>query len=126
VRKGERAVQPLGRVQLKSAIAFPDDGARLPAGRQLIWGFAWGADPAVRGVTVSTDGGRSWRPARLDSAPDPFRWTRWSLEWEAASGDYALVSRAEGDGESQPLARDAARDDGYELNQCARVTCSVR
>jgi len=127
VRKGEPAAQPLGRLQLKSEIAFPDDGARLPAGRQQVWGFAWGSKPVLRGVLVSIDGGKNWQGARLESQPDVFLWARWSFEWDARPGDYALVSRAEDDaGHLQPLVRDPQRDDQYELNQCARVTCFVR
>jgi hypothetical protein len=127
VRKGEAAPLPLGRLQLKSETAFPDDGARLRAGRWQVWGFAWGGEPALRGVLVSIDGAKSWQRARLESPPDPFRWTKWSLDWDALPGDYTLLSRAEdASGNLQPLARDPQREDQYELNQCARVTCSVR
>lgn len=125
--KGVAGTQPLGRLQVKSAIAFPEDGARLPAGRANIWGFAWSGGQAVSAVRVSVDGGQNWRQARLESPPDPFRWTRWSLEWDAKPGDYALMSRAEdASGAVQPLSRDPRREDQYELNQCVRVNCSVR
>jgi hypothetical protein len=37
------------------------------------------------------------------------------------------MSRATDDaGRQQPLARDPARKDGYELNYCAPVRCEVR
>src|SRR5262249_29602627 len=125
--KDEAAARPLGRLQLKSEIAFPEDGTRLPAGRRQIWGFAWGGDPLLCGVLVSIDGWQNWQRGRLESQPDPFRWTRWSVEWDARPGDYVLLSRAEDKtGNLQPLVRDPRRNDEYELNQCARVTCSVR
>jgi DMSO/TMAO reductase YedYZ molybdopterin-dependent catalytic subunit len=127
VRKGESGAQPLGRVRVKSAIAFPDQDARLLAGRQRIWGFAWGGEALLRRVLISTDAGRNWQPARLESPPGAFRWARWSMEWNALPGAYTLVSRAEDNtGQLQPLVRDRLREDQYELNQCARVTCSVR
>jgi len=126
-RKGEAAVQPLGRLQLKSEIAVPDDNARLRSGRQQIWGFAWSSDAVLGGVLMSVDGGRQWQRARLESQPDPFRWTRWSFEWDPSPGDYLLISRAESRGGTlQPLARDPERDDQYELNQCERIACFVR
>lgn len=125
--KGEADARPLGRLQVKSAIAFPEDGSRLPAGRRQIWGFGWGGEQPLRRVMLSMDGGQNWLPARLDSKPDRLRWTRWSFDWEARAGDYALLSRAEDEGGNvQPLVRDPRREDLYEVNQCARVTCSVR
>jgi DMSO/TMAO reductase YedYZ molybdopterin-dependent catalytic subunit len=125
--KGQTDAHHLGRLQLKSEIAFPVEGARLLAGTQRIWGFAWGSDSPLRSVDVSTDGGRSWQPARLESAPDRLLWTRWSFDWQAGPGNYTLMSRAVNESrELQPMARDSLRVDGYELNQCARINCSVR
>ena len=124
--QGQTIAQRLGRLQLKSAIAFPADGALLPAGVHKIWGFAWASDSPVRGVVVSTEGGKSWQSARIESPADRFTWTRWSFDWNAAPGRYTLLSRAEDEsGALQPLLRDPHRVDSYEVNQCARLNCSV-
>ena len=81
----------------------------------------------IRGVEFSSDGGNSWIPAKLESRPKTFSWVQWSYAWPAASGDYVLMSRAtDAEGRRQPLTRDPARQDGYELNYCAPVRCSVR
>ncbi len=73
---------PLTRQTLKSAFELAS-GATFPAGRsQVLRGRSWsGAGPVAR-VDVSTDGGASWRPARLDERPRPDTWTRWSVDWK--------------------------------------------
>lgn len=126
VYQGEPMARRLGRLQLKSEISFPIDGARLPAGVQQIRGFAWGSESPVRGIMVSVDDGHTWQPAAIQKAGDRYVWTRWSFQWNAKPGEHTLLSRAEDEsGGMQPLVRDPLRVDGYEANQCARVRCSV-
>jgi sulfane dehydrogenase subunit SoxC len=121
------SVTRLTEIQVKSAIAWPTDQLKLPAARHTIRGFAWTGAGTVRSVEISTDGGRSWAPARLDARPKPFIWVRWHYAWTAPAGDHVLLSRAVDDaGRRQPLERDRARKDGYELNYCAPVRCAVR
>jgi DMSO/TMAO reductase YedYZ molybdopterin-dependent catalytic subunit len=117
----------LSAIQVKSAIAWPPDKMRLPAGAHQVWGFAWTGAGTVREVAVSLDGGRAWEPASLESSLEPYRWVRWSYKWTALSGEYSLMTRAtDSQGNQQPLQRDTARKDAYELNWCAPLTCSVR
>jgi len=117
----------LSAIQVKSAIAWPPDKMRLPAGLHQVWGFAWTGAGTVRDVAVSLDGGRVWQPASLESSPQPYRWVRWNHKWTASAGEYSLLSRAtDSQGNQQPLQRDTARKDAYELNWCAPLTCSVR
>jgi DMSO/TMAO reductase YedYZ molybdopterin-dependent catalytic subunit len=124
---GEPKTTRLTEILVKSAIAWPTDNMKLPAGRHLVRGFAWAGAGVVRGVQVSADGGRVWAPAKLESTPKPFTWVRWSQSWLAEPGDHVLTSRATDDaGREQPLKRDPARRDGYELNFCAPTPCSVR
>jgi DMSO/TMAO reductase YedYZ molybdopterin-dependent catalytic subunit len=124
---GDRQVTRLQEVLVKSAIAWPADKMNLPAAKLTVRGFAWTGDGVVRSVEVSTDGGRAWVPARLETRPKQFGWVRWSYTWTPTPGDYVLMSRATDDsGRQQPLQRDHARKDGYELNFCPPVTCVVR
>jgi DMSO/TMAO reductase YedYZ molybdopterin-dependent catalytic subunit len=124
---GNRNVTRLTELQVKSAIAWPTDNIKLPAGRHAVRGFAWTGNGLVRGVEISTDGGRAWAPAKLEFRPKPFTWVRWNYSWTAGAGNHALMSRATDDaGRQQPLRRDTARKDGYELNFCAPIRCVVR
>ncbi len=127
ISPGERKVTRLTGILVKSAIAWPADQSKLPAARHTIRGFAWTGEGLVRRVDVSTDGGRSWAPAQLELPPKLFTWVRWNYSWAAPPGDHVLMSRAIDDaGRQQPLVRDRARKDGYELNHCAPVRCEVR
>jgi DMSO/TMAO reductase YedYZ molybdopterin-dependent catalytic subunit len=119
--------RPLSSIQVKSAVAWPPDKMRLPAGLHEVWGFAWTGTGTVREVAVSFNGGGAWEPANLESSPGPYRWARWNYKWRASAGDYSLMSRAtDSQGNQQPLQRDKARKDVYELNWCAPLICSVR
>jgi DMSO/TMAO reductase YedYZ molybdopterin-dependent catalytic subunit len=114
-------------VQVKSAIAWPTDASKLPAARYVVWGFAWSGAAVVRRLSISVDGGKQWNSARLQSPTSSLSWARWTYQWNATPGDYVLMSRAEdASGSEQPLVRDPARKDGYELNWCAPIRCSVR
>jgi DMSO/TMAO reductase YedYZ molybdopterin-dependent catalytic subunit len=117
----------LTEVLVKSVVAWPTDNIRLDASQYEIHGFAWTGAGLVRRVDCSTDGGLSWKAANLDSPVKPFCWVRWKFPWTATPGDHVLMSRATDDaGRQQPLKRDHARIDGYEMNMCARVRCFVR
>jgi DMSO/TMAO reductase YedYZ molybdopterin-dependent catalytic subunit len=126
-KPGETKVTRLTELLVKSSIAWPPAGARLPAGTHVIRGFAWTGAGAVQRVDVTVDGGHRWIPTRFASRPQPFSWVKWEYIWPAEPGDYVLMSRATDDqGRQQPLTRDASRQDSYELNDCAPSTCSVR
>lgn len=123
---GEVDVTRLTDVLIKSAIAWPADHSKLIAGRYAVRGFAWTGGSIVRRVDVSADAGASWTPAEFEAPPKRFTWVRWKYLWSAAPGEHVLMSRATDDAGSQPIKRDAARKDGYEMNYCAPVHCTVR
>ncbi|MBV9502286.1 MAG: molybdopterin-dependent oxidoreductase [Acidobacteriaceae bacterium] len=126
-QSGADRITRVSSVQVKSAIAWPTDGLKLPAGHYEIWGFAWSGGGAIRQLSISVDGGKQWNSGKLTSPANPYGWVRWSYEWNAKPGDYALMSRAkDATGSEQPLTRDPARKDGYELNWCMPIHCSVR
>ena len=119
--------QRITRILVKSMIAYPQNGAKLPAGTCLVKGFAWTGQGLVKHVEVSADGGKSWSAADLEPRPQPFTWIRWRYAWQARPGEQVLLSRArDSAGESQPLERDPGRLDSYELNWCAPLRCIVR
>jgi DMSO/TMAO reductase YedYZ molybdopterin-dependent catalytic subunit len=63
--------------------------------RGWIAGVAWAGIRGVAAVEVSTDGARSWRPARLRTPLSPWAWTQWALPWiPPARGRYEIVCRA--------------------------------
>ena len=124
---GAPDVTRLSELGVKSSIAWPPGNTNLPAGRYVIRGFAWAGSGSVRSVEISFDGGRAWSGAKTENPPQRFAWVRWNYEWNAPPGDHVLMSRATDDaGRRQPLKRDPARKDGYGMDFCMPVRCSVR
>ncbi|MEU5206874.1 sulfite oxidase [Streptomyces pseudogriseolus] len=117
---------PLTRQTLKSAFELAS-GATFPAGRrQVLTGRSWsGAGPVAR-VDVSTDGGSSWRPARLLDRPRPDTWTRWSVTWKPRTrGATQLLARAtDTAGRTQPDVS-AFNTQGYLFDAVVRHEVTV-
>ncbi|MGW5564561.1 sulfite oxidase [Streptomyces tendae] len=97
---------PLTRQAIKSAWEL-DAGANLPAGvTHRLTGRSWSGAGGVVRVDVSTDGGSTWRAARLHDAPRRDGWVRWSAPWRPPSpGPCTLLARAtDTTGRTQPDA----------------------
>ena len=80
-------------------------------------------------MQVSTDGGVTWRFARLLDAGEnnsPYAWRQWELPWEVKEpGTYTLMARAtDTSGAAQPFAYDLDKN-GFLVNQVQRVTVQV-
>jgi sulfane dehydrogenase subunit SoxC len=81
--------------EAKSVITSPSGGQALAApGYHELRGLAWSGRGRIRRVDVSTDGGRNWRPARLQEPVLPKALTRFRADWRW-QGELALLqSRA--------------------------------
>ncbi len=89
----ERAI-----VKTMSRIDQPVDGAAVAAGSVSFRGIAFAGDRRISGVELSWDGGRSWRPATLESEFSPYSWRFWTLTTSLPGGQYRVSVRAR-DGE---------------------------
>jgi sulfane dehydrogenase subunit SoxC len=92
----------------KSVITRPSPGHRLSThGYYAISGLAWSGRGKIKGVDVSSDGGRTWRAARLDGPVHDRALTRFVADWQWDGAPASLQSRAVDDtGYVQPT-RDA-------------------
>jgi sulfane dehydrogenase subunit SoxC len=90
--------------ECKSVITTPSGGqVLLDRGFYTITGLAWSGRGRVKRVDVSVDGGRSWRPARLESPVLPKCLTRFNVDWQWDGREAILQSRATDDtGHVQP------------------------
>lgn len=94
---------PVTRLNVKSVISSPLDGATVKGSMLAIHGAAWAGEADVVKVEVSTDGGANWNPATLGRDQAHYAWRLWSYEWKAKAGDYAILSRAtDNRGRTQP------------------------
>ncbi|MEU9554120.1 sulfite oxidase [Streptomyces fumanus] len=86
---------PLTRQTVKSAWEL-DWNATLDAGTtHRLTGRSWSGAAGVAHVDISTDGGTTWRRARLRDTPRRGDWVRWSTDWRPpAPGPYTLLARA--------------------------------
>jgi len=116
---------PVTTFPLKSIIARPVDGSRLPRGLQEVVGVAFSGEAAIARVEVSTDAGRSWNEATLEDEPAPGRWQVFRLRFEARPGSIRAVARAvDARGVVQP-ERATWNPSGYFWNGWHAVTWAV-
>ena len=98
-------------MECKSVITRPSGGMKLQGpGTYEIEGFAWSGNGSVRAVDVTLDGGKSWRPARLEEPILDKCLTRFRYTWSWDGGPAKIASRAVDDtGYVQPTVADIAK-----------------
>lgn len=114
---------PVTDLSVKSVIAVPVGWAKH--GPVRIQGTAWSnASPVVR-VEVSTDGGQSWKPAKLIGQQTKYGWRLWQFDWKPAEGTHTLISRATSmAGQTQPLSQEW-NPSGYSWNVAQPVIITI-
>jgi DMSO/TMAO reductase YedYZ molybdopterin-dependent catalytic subunit len=102
--------RPLGEMQLKSQITRPRVHETLPPSQPYtIFGVAWAGETEATGISVSTDGGKTWSDAVFLDPARRHAWRRWTYDWVTpkAPGRYTLLSRAtDANGRVQPDSHD--------------------
>jgi len=110
----------------KSVITRPSGGMKLPRqGYVQITGLAWSGGGAVSKVEVSTDGGKSWKEAKLQTPVHTKAHTRFTFDWVWNGEEAVLMSRCTDDqGDVQPTKEELYRSwgiTGEEANKPARA-----
>ncbi|MEV0719423.1 sulfite oxidase [Asanoa sp. NPDC050611] len=110
-QRADEPGEPITRIAPRALVippGFPDfmtRGRVVRPGPVTLEGRAWSGRAPVTLVEVSVDGGATWAEATL--APDGghrWAWRRWTHEWQATPGSYAVTARATtADGEVQPV-----------------------
>jgi sulfane dehydrogenase subunit SoxC len=80
-------------MEAKSVITSPSGGQRIRSGFVEIRGLAWSGRGRITSVDVSTDGGRTWRPAQLQEPVLPKCLTRFRFPWRWQGQETILQSR---------------------------------
>jgi sulfane dehydrogenase subunit SoxC len=90
-----RARQFVFEMDAKSVITRPSPGHRLTThGYYPVSGIAWSGRGRITRVDVSTDGGRTWRAARITGPVHDRALTRFEADWHWSGGPAVLQSRA--------------------------------
>jgi DMSO/TMAO reductase YedYZ molybdopterin-dependent catalytic subunit len=114
---------PVTDLNVKSVIATP--GSWVKPGRVRISGTAWSNGSPVTTVSVSVDGGKSWKPAKLGKDQSRYAWRLWELDWQAPEGKHTLIARATNSaGQTQPLVEEW-NPSGYLWNVAQPVEIDV-
>jgi DMSO/TMAO reductase YedYZ molybdopterin-dependent catalytic subunit len=127
--RGLPSLRPVTEMQVKALVARPALHEVVKAGESYrVHGAAWAGESEVARVEVSTDGGRSWKQAKLLDKPAPFCWSRWELAWQVpkAAGKHIIMARAtDRRGRTQPGKRDTDRRT-YMINHVLPIEFEVR
>ena len=120
------ATIPINRFNVRSFITSLSDGAKVKPGRIGLKGIAFDGGKGIKEVAVSTDGGKSWMPAKLGRDLGKYSFREWSLAVNLAAGTYELKVRATNNaGDTQP-AEARWNPAGYMRNviETVRVTAA--
>jgi hypothetical protein len=99
------STRPIGRFNVRSFITSVQDGARMRAGQSVVVrGIAFDGGQGVGEVAYSTDGGASWRGAKLGGDLGRYSFREFTFEFMPAAGLHDLRVRAwNRSGQSQPM-----------------------
>lgn len=118
--------RPIRQLLVKSLIAHPTLGEAVAVGvPYLITGVAWAGSTAIAAVSLSVDGGDSWRAAELTGPESRYAWRQWEYLWTPDTvGPATIMVRAvDAAGRTQPL--DPVPGQIYEAHWVHRVPIEV-
>lgn len=123
---GERRV--VTRMLVNSKFLRPSEGEEIHTKTYRVEGVAWAGEGKIAKVEFRTGPGEPWQTVTMAASSASMTWTPWSYDWHVpASGKYTLEVRAtDGEGHTQPDARDPGRQDAYELNTPHRIIVTAR
>ena len=105
VKAGAVKMIPIERMPVRSFLVSPAGDTKIPAGMSVqVRGIAFGGYGSVTKVDVSTDGLKTWQPARLGEDLGHYSFRTWEFAWTPKTpGSYTLAARAsDSEGNTQP------------------------
>jgi hypothetical protein len=83
---------PISRMTVRSFIASPSSGTRVPVGRPVtLKGIAFDGGYGIQGVEISADGGATWRRTDLGGDLGRYSFREWSATWTPGQAGPARV-----------------------------------
>jgi hypothetical protein len=122
---------PVTRMEPRALLippGWPDFMTRarfLHPGPVSLRGRAWSGYAPITTIEVSSDGGRTWHLATVDSNAPRWDWCGWTWVWEARPGQHTLCVRAtDASGRRQPTEQPWNRG-GFANNTIQQVPVVV-
>ncbi len=82
-------------MECKSVVTNPSGGMKMQGpGHYQIEGFAWSGNGHIKAVDITTDGGKTWRPAELERPILDKCLTRFTYRWNWYGKPAKIASRA--------------------------------
>jgi DMSO/TMAO reductase YedYZ molybdopterin-dependent catalytic subunit len=96
---------PIGRFTVRSFITSLANDAKVAAGQPIVLkGIAFDGGTGIKDVAVSSDGGKSWLPAKLGQDLGKYSFREWQRPVTLAAGPHELRVRATSNGgQTQPM-----------------------
>jgi len=118
---------PITEILINSLVTSHANGDRLKRGRAAeLAGWAWDGGSGISAVEVSSDEGRSWRPATLGAAPSPYSWRGFRLPLDTAKpGPLRIAVRATGRNGARQPEQLTPNPSGYHHNMIQTLTLEV-
>jgi sulfane dehydrogenase subunit SoxC len=108
---GEKARWYHFEMPVKSLITRPSGGQKLPGkGFYEISGLAWSGAGLIRRVEVTTDGGKTWKDAKIQGPVHRKAHTRFTFPWTWDGGEAMIASRSTDErGDVQPSIEELSK-----------------
>jgi hypothetical protein len=118
---------PVTEIMVNSLVTSHVSGARLKRGaRAVLSGKAWDGGAGIAAVGISSDGGKSWRDAKLGRDLGRFAWREFDMPLDTANvGTLSLAVRARSRSGAQQPEKLTVNPSGYHDNIIQRLTLEV-
>jgi sulfane dehydrogenase subunit SoxC len=101
----------------KSVITRPSGGMEMRKGYVQITGLAWSGAGTIKRVEVSTDGGKTWKDAKIQGPVHSKAHTRFTYDWAWNGEEAMLMSRATDEtGDVQPSLAELTEHFGMKMS----------
>lgn len=115
-------VEPISKMNVRSIFVAPEPNQLISVGRQTdVQGVAFDGGFGITTVEISIDGGKTWKPAKLDAALGKYSWRRWHYPFTPAQKGMQtlLVKATNAKGETQPTHQ--WNHSGYMRNEIEKL-----
>ena len=120
-----KATVPINRFTVRSFITSVQSGAKLKSGNITLRGIAFDGGTGIKQVDVSTDGGKSWKAAKLGKDLGNYSFREWTLPVKLSAGVHELKVRATSNGGKVQPEKAVFNPAGYMRNVIETTSVTV-